>query len=92
MKSKQNQEGKLKNHPFRHLIYGPTIGEHSFNKFLQLTQRGLIYAKKCLKGPSDKFIKSKMINLPECVVPKAKTLLLDLDETLIHSCSLRENP
>lgn len=37
MKSKQNQEGKLKNHPFRHLIYGPTIGEHTFMKFLQLT-------------------------------------------------------
>lgn len=33
-----------------------------------------------------------MVQLPECVVPKAKTLLLDLDETLIHSCSQRENP
>lgn len=61
MKNKQNQEGKLRNHPFRHLIYGPSIGENSFNKFLQLTQRGLVYAKKCLKGPSEKFIKSKMV-------------------------------
>ncbi|CAD8211530.1 unnamed protein product [Paramecium pentaurelia] len=92
MKNKQQQEGKLKNHPFRHLIYGPSIGENSFNKFLQLTQRGLVYAKKCLKGPSDKFIKSKMVQLPECIIVKPKTLLLDLDETLIHSCSLRENP
>ncbi|CAD8209416.1 unnamed protein product [Paramecium octaurelia] len=92
MKSKQHQEGKLKNHPFRHLIYGPSIGENSFNKFLQLTQRGLVYAKKCLKGPSEKFIKSKMVQLQECAIVKAKTLLLDLDETLIHSCSLRENP
>ena len=25
-------------------------------------------------------------------VPKKKTLLLDLDETLIHSCNLKENP
>lgn len=25
-------------------------------------------------------------------VQKAKTLILDLDETLIHSCSLKENP
>lgn len=33
-----------------------------------------------------------MVQLPECVVVKAKTLLLDLDETLIHSCSLRESP
>ncbi|KAM3135224.1 hypothetical protein pb186bvf_012689 [Paramecium bursaria] len=92
MKNKQNQQCKMKNHPFRHLIYGPTIGENAYKKFLQLTQRGLIYARKCLKGPSDKFIKQKQVNLPECVVPKAKTLLLDLDETLIHSCSQRENP
>ncbi|CAD8114750.1 unnamed protein product [Paramecium primaurelia] len=92
MKNKQHQEGKLKNHPFRHLIYGPSIGENSFNKFLQLTQRGLVYARKCLKGPSEKFIKSKMVQLQECPIVKAKTLLLDLDETLIHSCSLRENP
>lgn len=33
-----------------------------------------------------------MVQLPECVVVKPKTLLLDLDETLIHSCSLREGP
>lgn len=33
-----------------------------------------------------------MVKLPESVIPKAKTLLLDLDETLIHSCSVRENP
>lgn len=26
------------------------------------------------------------------IVPKNRTLLLDLDETLIHSCSLKENP
>lgn len=24
--------------------------------------------------------------------PRKKTLLLDLDETLIHSCNLKENP
>lgn len=57
-----------------------------------LTQRGLIYAKKCLKGPSDKFIKSKQVILPEAAVRKDKTLVLDLDETLIHSCPPRENP
>jgi len=30
--------------------------------------------------------------VPESKIPKGKTLLLDLDETLIHSCSLKENP
>lgn len=53
----------MKNHPFRHLIYGPTIGENTFKKFLMLTQKGLIYSRKCLKGPSDKFIKQKTIIL-----------------------------
>ncbi|CAD8154277.1 unnamed protein product [Paramecium octaurelia] len=89
-KSKQNARCKFSNHPFRHLIYGPSIGETAFNKFLQLTQRGLIYATRCLKGPSNSFIKTKMQVLPEARTPKAKTLLLDLDETLIHSCSARE--
>ena len=26
------------------------------------------------------------------LVPRYKTLLLDLDETLVHTCSLKENP
>jgi CTD small phosphatase-like protein 2 len=26
------------------------------------------------------------------IAPRGKTLLLDLDETLIHSCSLKEGP
>jgi len=50
----------------------------------------LVYAKKCLKGPSDKFIKSEMVALPDAKIPKNNTLLLDLDETLIHSCPLKE--
>ncbi|CAD8091095.1 unnamed protein product [Paramecium sonneborni] len=89
-KAKQNIQCKMFNHPFRHLIYGPSIGEGTFKKFLQLTQRGLIYSTRCLKGPSNNFIKTKMQVLPEARIPKAKTLLLDLDETLIHSCSSRE--
>lgn len=90
----------LSTHPFRHLIFGPSINETTFKKYMILTQRGLIYAKKCLKGPSDKFIKSKQVILPEAtginllllLVRKEKTLVLDLDETLIHSCPPRENP
>ncbi|CAK80750.1 unnamed protein product (macronuclear) [Paramecium tetraurelia] len=89
-KSKQNIKCKLSSHPFRHLIYGPSISETSFNKFLHLIQRGLIYAKRCLKEPSYNYIKSKTQMLPEARIPKTKTLLLDLDETLIHSCSARD--
>ncbi|CAD8137321.1 unnamed protein product [Paramecium octaurelia] len=90
--SQNNGKDKLSNHPFRHLIFGPTINEQTFKKHLILTQRGLIYARKCLKGPSDKFIQSKKVQLSEANPKKDKTLVLDLDETLIHSCSQRENP
>ncbi|CAD8175522.1 unnamed protein product [Paramecium octaurelia] len=89
-KSKQNIQGKLSFHPFRHLIYSPSISETTFNKFLRLIQRGLIYAKRCLKEPSYNYIKCKALVLPEARIPKTKTLLLDLDETLIHSCSARD--
>ncbi|CAD8163144.1 unnamed protein product [Paramecium pentaurelia] len=88
--STNKQQCKLSNHPFRHLIYGPLICENVFNKFLQLTQRGLIYATRSLKEPCKKYIKSKTLILPDAKIPKSKTLLLDLDETLIHSCSARD--
>ncbi|KAL4450499.1 hypothetical protein ABPG74_019397 [Tetrahymena malaccensis] len=82
----------LQSHPFRHLIFSNSVTEATFKKHLTLTYRGLVYARKCLKGPSDKFIKSKQVAVPDSKYPKGKTLLLDLDETLIHSCSLKENP
>ncbi|CAK91803.1 unnamed protein product (macronuclear) [Paramecium tetraurelia] len=87
-----NQNNKIAQHPFRHLIFGQYINEQAFKKHLLLTQRGLIYARKCLKGPSDKFIESKKVYLNEITPKKEKTLILDLDETLIHSCTPRENP
>lgn len=49
----------FKNHPYRHLIFSSRVSETIFRKHLVLTYRGLVYAKKCLKGPSEKFIKSK---------------------------------
>lgn len=53
--------------------------------------RGLLYAQNCLKGPSENFLAKKQMILP--VKPgkeNFKTLFLDLDETLVHSCSHRE--
>lgn len=89
---KQDVVDTLKNHSYRHLIFGNMTTEAVFKKHLTLTYRGLVYAKKCLKGPSEKFIKSKQVQVPDAKIPKNRTLLLDLDETLIHSCSLKENP
>ena len=56
---KKDHMDTLKNHQFRHLIFSKNINEVVFKKHLALTYRALVYAKKCLKGPSDKFIKSK---------------------------------
>lgn len=82
----------LKNHRYRHLIFANTVTETSFKKHLSLVYRGLVYSNKCLKGPSDKYILSKQISVQRPKTSKGKTLFLDLDETLIHSCSVRENP
>lgn len=90
--NRQTSQDFVKNNPWRHLIFGPTVSEANFKKHLTLTYRGLVYAKKCLKGPSDKFIKTKQVLVPDCRNSKGRTLLLDLDETLIHSCGLKDNP
>jgi len=52
----------------------------------------LYYSANNLKGPSEEFIKKKSVTLPEPkstysinLDAKKKFLLLDLDETLIHS-------
>ncbi|CAK67902.1 unnamed protein product (macronuclear) [Paramecium tetraurelia] len=79
------RKGKLKNHPFRHLIYGPSIGENSFKQIFIINSKRFGLCKEMLKRAFREIHKIKN-------VVKAKTLLLDLDETLIHSCSFRENP
>lgn len=61
----KEKEESINNHPFRHLIFSPTVTESSFRRFLVLTYRGLVYAKKCLKQPSEKFIRSKQVVLKD---------------------------
>lgn len=61
----KEQIDALKHHPWRHLIFSHQINEETFKKHLILTYRGLVYAKKCLKGPSDKFIKTKQVLVPD---------------------------
>lgn len=60
-----DKENYINNHPFRHLIFGSHVTESNFKRHITLTYRGLVYAKKCLKGPSEKFIKTKEVNLLE---------------------------
>lgn len=62
-KEKSSIENVINNHPYRHLMFAPYCTESTFKKHLLLTYRGLVYSKKCLKGPSESFIKSKQVNL-----------------------------
>lgn len=92
VESKAEKAKSINNHPYRMLIFAPGLTESTLKKHISITYRGLVYSVKCLKGPSDKYIKTKQVSLIESKIPKKKTLLLDLDETLIHSCNLKENP
>ena len=74
--NKQSPIDFVKNNPWRHLIFGPSISEANFRKHLTLTYRGLVYAKKCLKGPSDKFIKTKQVLVPDCRSKKKLKIFL----------------
>ncbi|CAK75468.1 unnamed protein product (macronuclear) [Paramecium tetraurelia] len=74
----------IKEHPFRHLVYGKNINQNDFLRFLQIVQSGLLYARNSLKAPSNIFLRSRYIRLKEPNQKKSKLLILDLDETLIH--------
>ena len=67
---KKSVEGFINNHPFRNLIFSPSVTESTFKRHLTITYRGLVYARKCLKGPSESYIRAKQVNL---VDSKSKT-------------------
>ena len=56
----------LRTHKWKQLIFSPTISHDSFMRHLNTTYRGLVYSKKCLKSPSEKFIQSKQVCLVDC--------------------------
>lgn len=60
---KKSIEGFINNHPFRNLIFSPCVTESTFKRHLTIIYRGLVYAKKCLKGPSESYIRAKQVNL-----------------------------
>jgi hypothetical protein len=56
----------VRTHKWKQLIFSPSITQESFMRHLNTTYRGLVYSKKCLKSPSDKFIQSKQVCLVDC--------------------------
>eukprot|EP01017_Pseudomicrothorax_dubius_P030217 TRINITY_DN3749_c0_g4_i2.p1 TRINITY_DN3749_c0_g4~~TRINITY_DN3749_c0_g4_i2.p1 ORF type:complete len:440 (+),score=112.49 TRINITY_DN3749_c0_g4_i2:44-1363(+) len=89
--SKRQEVKGIGAHPFRHLIFNPSVDENKFKKHLVMVYKGLVYSAKCLKGPSEKFIKAKQVDI-RSLASRPKTLCLDLDETMIHTCTMKERP
>ena len=63
MKKRKHIENLVNNNPFRHLIFSPFVSESTLKRHITITYRGLVYAKKCLKEPSENYIRSKQVNL-----------------------------
>lgn len=63
LEQKQEKVKAINNHPYRHLIFSPVVTESTLKKHLSITYRGIVYSVKCLKGPTDKFIKTKQVSL-----------------------------
>lgn len=77
---------------FRHLIFQPTIHQEALKKYASLVLRGLNYSINLLRPPPMEFIKTKQFAIQELKERSKKTLLLDLDETLIHTNSEMVDP
>ena len=63
LEQKQQKANAINHHPYRHLIFSPVVTESTLKKHLSITYRGLVYSVKCLKGPTEKFIKTKQVSL-----------------------------
>jgi hypothetical protein len=83
---------------YSQLVLTPSTGTDTRNEHIQHVKNGLKYVKLCLKEPSTELILSKTIHVQplhksnhpsnhrhvSSCVGKMKTLVLDIDETLIH--------
>ena len=64
LKANIKEKDELDKHPFRHLIFAPKTTENLFKKHLLITYKGVIYSQK-LQNPSESFLQSRAIKLPE---------------------------
>ena len=71
---------------WRHLIFNVNIDKETLEAHVKLVAEGLNYAIKFLKPPSLSYVESRQVILDTKQKEGQKTLVLDLDETLIRSC------
>jgi len=80
---------------FRHLIFSNDVSQSRIRKHLAAVHEGVEYVLSHLKGPSRAYLQTRKITLQSDHIKthkSMKTLVLDLDETLIHCCPLTDNP
>jgi len=73
-------------------VFGKNVDPIALKKHVALITKGLHYSLNLLKAPPEDYIKTRQIMLRALKKKNAKTLIMDLDETLITSCSKRDNP
>jgi hypothetical protein len=66
------------------LILGP-VSKEDRKKYVYNVYRGVIYSQLKLRPPTEDFVRSRAVFLSEPTGSAKKFLLLDLDETLIHT-------
>lgn len=88
---KENIEMEIKNlkaqftiNSIEELILGPVSKEDRM-KYVYNVYRGVVYSQLKLRPPSEDLVHSRSVFLSEPTGSTKKFLLLDLDETLIHT-------
>ena len=77
---------------WRPLIFNTTIEKEVLEAHIKLVTEGLHYAINFLKPPSMSYVESRQVILDKKHREGIKTLVLDLDETLIRSCQPEDEP
>lgn len=76
----------LSNMPFRHLVFTPSVDLQRFQKHITLCYKGLLYAINSLRSPSDKFLKSKQVTIPDTAISKHH-LLFSIFRKIKNTCT-----
>lgn len=63
--------------PYRSLYFSPTLNYEKFKNHLHSVHRGLVYSTKSLKSPSEKFISSKQVIIPDPPTSNLRTAITD---------------
>lgn len=51
--------------PYRFLCFSPELNTEAFKKHLMMIYKGLMYSTRSLKSPSQKYISSKQVTIPD---------------------------